>query len=425
MDYVIVGAGPAGVIAAETLREVDGKAAITLIGDEYPAPYSRMAIPYFLSGGIPEEGMTLRKEADHFKRLAIAYRNEHVTRVDPKAHSVAFAKGAPLRYDRLLVASGSRPSLPPIEGLGQAGVHPCWTVQDAREIQKRIRKGARVVLIGGGFIGCIIMNALHAREVQLTVVEMENRLLPRMMNEPGGALLKAWCERQGVQVLTSARVRSIAQAGKAGFELALDGGAKPLGADLVVIATGVVPRMEFLEGSGIQADQGLLVDEHLQTSLPDVYAAGDVAQGRDFSTEGTAVHPIQPTAADHGRVAALNMAGRVTPYQGSLVMNVLDTLGLVSHSMGLWRGAKGGQHAESLDADGFRYLRLDFDGERLVGAIQIGECDAVGVLRGLIQTRTVLGPWKQSLLADPTRYQQAFVGRHRMPQGNLAAAALG
>lgn len=422
MDYVIVGAGPAGVIAAETLREVDGTGGITLIGDEHVTPYSRMAIPYFLSGGIPEAGMALRKEADHFKRLHIDCRNERVTAVDPQKHTVSLDKGGSLHYDRLLVASGSRPTVPPIEGVQQEGVSPCWTVQDAREIEKRIQPGARVVLIGGGFIGCIIMNALHERGVQLTVVEMEDRLLPRMMNEPGGALLKAWCEQKGVQVLTSTRVDAIAPGSGSRFKLKLQGGGNAIPADLVVIATGVAPRTDFLEGTGIRKDLGLLVDEHLQTSLADVFAAGDVAQGRDFSTDGTAVHPIQPTAADHGRVAALNMAGRPTPYQGSLVMNVLDTLGLVSHSMGLWMGASGGEHAESLDRGTFRYVRLEFAGDRLVGAIQIGDAEAVGVLRGLIQTRTALGPWKNLLLADPTRFREAFVLRHRMPQGNVAAA---
>jgi NAD(P)H-nitrite reductase large subunit len=406
MRHVIVGAGPAGVIAAETLRAADAQAEITLLGDEYKAPYSRMAIPYYLSDRIGEEGLLLRKEPGHFERLRIACLQQTVTAVDAKGRTVRLADGRSLPYDRLLVATGSRPVAPPIPGLTGAGVHPCWSVQDAREIHRLAAKGARVVLIGGGFIGSIVMNALHARGVKLTVVEMEDRLVPKMMNLPAGLMLKRWCERQGVTVLTSTRIAGAKRTKAGGFALELSNG-KPIEAELAIVATGVQPRIDFLAGSGVKTGQGVLVDEHLRTNVPEIFAAGDVAEGPDFSG-GLGVHPIQPTAAEHGRAAALNMAGQTTAYRGSLIMNVLDTVGLVSHSFGQWAGVPGGSHGELRDDAGFRYTRLELDDDRIVGAIVVGHTEAVGVLRGLIQTRARLGSWKVRLLEDPGLAAAAF-----------------
>jgi NAD(P)H-nitrite reductase large subunit len=415
MRYVIVGAGPAGVIAAETLRKCDPQGEITLIGDEHSAPYSRMAIPYFLANEIPEDGMALRKEKGHFETLKIRYVQAQVSGLDPKAKAVKLRDGKSLPYDRLLIATGSLPTAPPIPGLEGPGIHPCWTIQDAREIHKLAAPGSHVVLIGAGFIGAIILDALFATKVKLTVLEKESRMVPRMLNEPAAQMLKRWCESRGVTVLTSTGLKSVAKGKSKRFALTLDKGG-PLEADLVIVATGVRPRTDFLRGSGIElgAGGGVRVDQRLRSSVADVYAAGDVAEGRDFSTGLAALHAIQPTASEHGRVAALNMAGQGSDYQGSLIMNVLDTVGLVSYSFGQWAGVPGGDHAERIDADGFKYVRLEFQRDRLVGALAVGAIEGVGLLRGLIQSNQALGPWKAHLKADPSRIGAAYMGLHQM-----------
>jgi len=326
-------------------------------------------------------------------------------------------------FDRLLVATGASPIRPPIQGLDLPGVHPCWTLEDAREIIRLAEPGSHVVLLGAGFIGCIILESLVERGVSLTVVEMGDRMVPRMLDSTAGTMLKRWCEAKGVAVCTSTRITKIeaAPAGAGGrdtLQVDLDSG-EQLPAHLVVVAAGVRANMDFLDGSGIETDQGILVDELLRSSHPAVFAAGDVAQGPDFSTGGRSVHAVQPTAADHGRVAALNMAatGPATAarYTGSLVMNVLDTLGLVSCSFGLWDGVNGGESARRVDEDSFRYINLQFDGDRLVGAITLGRTDWVGVLRGLIQTRVPLGPWKDKLIDDPHRVMEAYLARAGEP----------
>ncbi len=407
MKHVIIGAGPAGVIAAETLRTADPQASVTVVGDEPEPPYSRMAIPYLLTGSVGEEGTYLRHGAGHYERLDVDLRRDRVTRVHARDGRVELESGGHLNYDRLLIASGSHAVRPTITGMDLPRVENCWTLGDARRIAESARKDSRVVLMGAGFIGCIVLEALAKRGVALTVIEMGERMLPRMMDEVGGDMIARWCETKGVRVLTGVRVEAVASV-KGALALSLDNG-ESLPADLVVCATGVSPNVDFLVGTGIDMEDGVLVDAHLQSSVPGIYAAGDVAQGPDFSTGLRQVHAIQPTASEHGRIAALNMAGRPTRFRGSLSMNVLNTLGLISSSFGLWMGAEGGEGARAADAERFRYLRLEFDEDCLVGALALGLTQHVGVIRGLIQTRVRLGSWKERLMRDPLLVMDAYL----------------
>ena len=411
MHHVIIGAGPAGIIAADTLRKIDPNAQITVLGDEPEPPYSRMALPYYLIDRIDEKGTYLRKGSAHFDENNISVHQKKVSDVNTANKTITLDNGDQMSFDKLLIATGAHPVAPPIPGVDAAGVYPCWTLEDARQIINRAQSGASVILMGAGFIACIILEALVSRGVKLTVIEMENRMVPRMMGGTSGNLIKSWCESKGVNVLTSNRVEAIG-VGHADQSLVvhLDKG-DTLPADLVISATGVKSNIGFLKGSGVKTDDGILVDRQLQSNVSDVYAAGDVAQGIDFSTGDYAVQAIQPTAADHGRIAGSNMAGRNVVHQGSVNMNVLDTMGLISSSFGLWAGVDGGDSAELLDAERYRYLNLQFQDDVLVGASSLGLTEHVGVLRGLIQSKTRLGGWKQKLLQDPARIMEAYLAR--------------
>lgn len=406
MKHVVLGAGPAGVIAAETLRRADPGAAVTLVCGEAEAPYSRMALPYLLAEDVGEDGTHLRHGEGHYDSLGIELRQGRVASISPDKDEVTLEDDNSLSYDRLLIATGSRPARPPVPGMDLDGVVSCWTLEDARRIAAATKPGSKVVLMGAGFIGCIVLEALASRGVELTVVEMEDRMLPRMMDDAGAAMIKRWCEAKGVTVLTSTAVKSVEAAGKG---LKLDVGGNSLEADLVVCATGVRPNIEFLAGSGIETDQGILVGDRLQTNKPGIYAAGDVAQGPDFSTGERMVHAIQPTASEHGRIAAANMAGADTPYRGSLIMNVLNTVGLITASYGLWQGVNGGDQVVVQDEGAYKYLRLEFDGDVLVGSLSLGLTQHVGVLRGLIQTKAPLGPWKARLMQNPHLIMEAYL----------------
>jgi NAD(P)H-nitrite reductase large subunit len=279
-----------------------------------------------------------------------------------------------------------------------------------------------------------------------------------MMDATAGGLIKSWCENKGVSVHTATRVERVeaaqaagatapapSNAGSSGGGLkklfgALMGGKKDqspaatssqdsahrfkvtlsngqvLDADVVISAAGVKPNTRLLDDSGVEIDNGILVNHFMQTNIPEIYAAGDVARGRDFSTGEFEVHAIQPTASEHGRTAAQNMAGIETHYEGSFNMNVLDTIGLISTSFGLWMGVENGDSAELVDTENFRYLNLQFQGDVLVGATSLGMTQHVGVLRGLIQGKVKLGDWKARLMNDPSRVMDAYLAMNYTAQ---------
>jgi NADPH-dependent 2,4-dienoyl-CoA reductase/sulfur reductase-like enzyme len=448
MRHVILGAGPAGVIAAETIRKHAANDEIVIVGDESEPPYSRMAIPYLLMGNIGEAGTYLRHDARHYQKLRIDVRRARAKAVDAAKRSVALDDGSALVFDTLLIATGSSPMRPPIPGIDLPGVHPCWTLNDARAIMKLATKGARVLQMGAGFIGCIIMEALAARGVELTVVEMGDRMVPRMMGPTAGGMIKAWCEAKGVTVHTGTRVESIAKASNGaaaegpasggllgrvasffgvgsapsapapanseGLRVQLSTG-QTLEADLVISATGVKPNIGFLERSGVTCLLGVLTDQHMQTNVPGIYAAGDCAEALDIASGKMMVSAIQPSAADQAVVAAMNMTGRKARLKGVTQINVLDTLGLISTSFGDWQGVPGGEHVELTDRDGVggmaRHLSLQFNGDVMVGCNSVGWTAHVGVMRGLVEGQVRLGPWKDALLADPTKLMQAYLAR--------------
>jgi NAD(P)H-nitrite reductase large subunit len=410
--HLILGAGPAGVIAAETLRKHAPHDSITLVGDEPEPPYSRMAIPYLLMGNIGESGTYLRKSASHFDNLGVKQVRARVESAQAATKTVALSNGQTLSYDTLLVATGSHPIHPPIPGIDSEGVHTCWTLEDARAIAKRATQGARVLQLGAGFIGCIIMEALAARGVKLTVVEMGDRMVPRMMGPTAGGMIRDWIEAKGVQVFTSTKVESVTP-GKP-LQVKLSNG-KTLEADLVISAAGVRPAIGYLKDSGISCLLGVLTDEHLQTNVPGVFAAGDCAEAFDKVSGRTIVSAIQPNAAEQARVAALNMLafaqGKPMSAQlkGVTQINVLDTLGLISASFGDWQGRPGGQHVELTDTAAQRHLSLQFQGDVLVGCNSVGWTQHVGVMRGLVEGQVKLGEWKDTLLQEPTRLMEAYL----------------
>lgn len=407
MKYVIIGAGPTGVVAAETIRKHDTKGSITLIGNEDKPPYSRMALPYLLIDRISEQGTYLRQTAGHYDDLKITCLQADVAAIQPKTKTIDFTQGKSLSYDRLLLATGAHPIKPPIKGLDLPGVHTCWTLDDADKIDRLAQPGAHVVLMGAGFIGSIVLEALVTKGVSLTVVEMGDRMVPRMMDEIAGNMLKSWCTSKGVTVLTDTKITQIDAEDK-DLKVTLSKGEIPP-AQLVVVAAGVASNIGFLKGSGIDTDMGVLVGDRLQTNVVDIYAAGDVAQAKDLSTGDFNVLAIQPAAVEHGRIAAMNMVGLDTPHRGSLSMNVLDTLGLISSSFGQWMGEKGSDTARMVDKANYKYLRLEFQGERLIGAQSVGISEHIGMLSGLIQAKTPLGAWKETLMTSPNRISEAYV----------------
>jgi NAD(P)H-nitrite reductase large subunit len=415
MHHVIIGGGPAGVIAAETIRKQASYDNITIISDEAVPAYSRMAIPYLLMGNVKEDGTYLRKDPSHLKNLHINWVQAGVKHVDAALKKVALHSGIEITFDTLLIATGSHPIKPPIPGIDSKGVHTCWTMEDARRIMEQSNKGSRVLQLGAGFIGCIIMEALSARGVKLSVVEMGDRMVPRMMGPTAGGMIRDWVQAKGVEVFTATKVESI-EAGTP-LKIKLSNG-KTVEADLVISAAGVRPAIGFLKDSGITCLLGVLTDAHLQTNVPGIFAAGDCAEAFDKISGKTIVSAIQPNAAEQARCAAINMValsrGEVpkTALKGVTQINVLDTLGLISSSFGNWQGVpstSGGDHVELTDLKQNRHLSLQFKDDVLVGCNTVGWTEHVGVLRSLVEDQIKLGDWKNRLKAEPTLLTEAYL----------------
>ncbi len=412
MHHVIIGGGPAGVIAAETIRKQAPYDDITIISDEAVPAYSRMAIPYLLMGNVKEDGTYLRKDPDHLKKLHVNWVQSVVKKVDSAIKKIALNSGIEVTFDTLLIATGSHPIKPPIPGIDSQGVHTCWTMEDARHIMALANKGSRVLQLGAGFIGCIIMEALSVRGVKLSVVEMGDRMVPRMMGPTAGGMIRDWVQAKDVEVFTATKVESI-EAGTP-LKVKLSNG-KTVEADLVISAAGVRPAIGFLKDSGITCLLGVLTDAHLQTNVPGIFAAGDCAEAFDKVTGKTIVSAIQPNAAEQARVAGMNMVacsrGKAmqAELKGVTQINVLDTLGLISTSFGDWQGQPGGEHIELTDLKKGKHLSLQFKDDVMVGCNSVGWTEHVGVMRGLVEGKIKLGAWKDHLKADPTKLMQAYI----------------
>jgi len=314
MKYVLIGAGPAGVRAAETLREEDPDASITLVSGERGEPYARMAIPYILSGRITEEGARQRKAVGHFENLGIRYLNNKAMQVHAGADggTVDLDDGSRLEYDRLLVATGSSPTLPPISGTDLDGVVTCWTLDDARAIAAKLKPRARVVMVGAGFVAGVCMKSLVESGAHLSVIAgRSGQILRSMMTPVGSGILQRWLENNGVNVITKGRIERI----DPGPRLVMD--TQVLDADLIILATGVRSNVSFLEGTGANlrltlnppffTESNVTYDSTLPgriaTGFTDVIARGDLTGPRS-----------SPTAAPfyQGRAWDLNLRPQMT-----------------------------------------------------------------------------------------------------------------
>ena len=410
-QLVVIGGGPAGIFAIETIRQYDRESPIVLISDE-PA-YARMALPYYLAGEIPEAHV-LTGTQEHFSRLRVTTLfGRRVASIDPAKKSLALEGGGIVPWSRLLIATGSRPVTLDIPGATGRGVTHLWTLDDSRAILGALGgKPADVLLVGAGFIGFIVLNALAKLGCRLSVVEAEAQILPRMLDSASADLALRWLEKKGVRCATGVRVVEIGD--RDGRKVVRLSDGRSLTADLVVVGIGVRPNIDLVRGSGIRTNDGILVDDHLRTNLPDIYAAGDAAEGIDLSTGTHAVHAIQPTAVEHGRVAGANMAGRDVRYGGSLGMNILEMLGLQIASLGLGRG-DGREATVVVNPDRPVYRKIVWDGDRIAGAIFLGPAEDVallndvGMVKGLIQTKTPLGDWKRYLQRHPVDVRRPYV----------------
>jgi NAD(P)H-nitrite reductase large subunit len=371
-----------------------------------------MVLPYYLDRSIAESHVFTATAANLARWKVKTLVGRRATALDVKASTCTLDDGTRIEYDDCLIATGSSAARAPVPGADGRGVHSFWTLEEARGVLASVTPGRHVVMVGAGFISFTILNSILSLGAKLTVVELAPRILPRMVDATGAELVEGWLQAHGVTVRTNAKLAKIEDL-KDRKRLKFSSG-PDITADVVIMATGIRTNLDWLKGAGVDVKQGVVVDERLRSNVPNVYAAGDVAQGRDLISGETAVHAIEPTAQEHGRVAGANMAGRDVRYKGSLIINIVEVCHLDAASFGAWDDAKA-EAVGGLKKDRNAYRKLLFTGDRLTGAIIIGRSNDiwttndVGMLKGLVQTGQPLGRFKEHLRRNPFDVKLAFI----------------
>jgi nitrite reductase (NADH) large subunit len=365
MKIVIVGNGLAGTLAAKTARELDPEAGIEIFGEEKYAYYPRPNLIEFLAGRLPYEKLFAFPENWNVRQRIDVHLGAKVAKIRPDERTVETGLGGVFPYDALLLASGARAAVPPLTGSGLKGVFVLRTLDDALAILDHLRTHAHVAVLGGGLLGLEIARAIRGRGAEVSVVEFFDRLLPRQLDPAAAGILKHQIEKTGISVRLGAVSREILGAAEV-RGIRFESGDE-VEADLVVIAAGVKPELALAKDAGLTVERGIVVDDRLRTSRPEIFAAGDVAehQGR--------VYGIIPASFEQARAAAGNMLGMDMPYSGTVPSNTLRVAGLYVTSVGEVNPEARGHEVlvRSVPEDGL-YKKIVLKEGRLVGAIWMG-----------------------------------------------------
>ncbi|HEY32870.1 MAG TPA: NAD(P)/FAD-dependent oxidoreductase [Dehalococcoidia bacterium] len=402
VKYLIIGNSAGGIGAAEAIREVDRAGAIAIVSSEPYHAYSRPLISQYLVEGRPLQRMMFRP-ADFYKEKNIqAILGQEVTGLNIDKHNVKLDDGRSIIWEKLLLATGSSPIVPNIEGIGLKGVFTFTTRDDARAIYKFLNQyhtEVRAVVIGGGLIGISATEALVKRGVKVTIVEMKERILNTILDEEASFLVEASLNELGVEIINGhivSRITSFLPGRATGIALDND---RPIPCEMVIVAVGVQPRTKIVSETGIRIDRGILVDHHMATSSPDVYACGDVAEAYDFIYDENRLTPIWPNAYIGGRIAGFNMAGLPTEYQGGTSMNAMKYFGLAIVSAGILTPPDDSYEVIS-EKHGHVYKKVVLKNGLIVGVIFSGDIEKSGIIYNLMKNRVNVDTFKQALIAD-------------------------
>lgn len=415
-QHVIVGASAAGLRAVDAIRSVDSRSDVTVLSKEPGPLYSRVGLTHFLDGTVKVEGMNMRDE-QYFDRMnARILWGASPTTVDAQARTVTLSNGKTLKYDTLLCASGSHALIPPIKGTERKlrEIYTCITREDALAIDGALKTAKHPVVIGAGLIGIQVVDAFAKRKLKVVVVERLPHLMPLMVDATGATLFHAALQEAGCAVRTGVSASEIVGKKGAVAAVKLENG-EEFPCDLLVMAAGVAANIDYLEGTGVQVNRGVVVNAHQETSVPGIYAAGDVAETTDMLTGQRVVNAIWPEALNQGWIAGLNMAGVRSAYEGSMAMNTTSVLGLPVASLGLWDPDPGSAEVHQVLDERRRYYRkLVFRDSRILGAVLVGKIEESGPLHNMIRTRTMFGLQKEDLCAAPVMWSHVL---HANDQG--------
>jgi len=412
--YLIVGSSHAGLAAADAIRLQDKEGPLTLVSQENSLPYSPTILPYVISGRVDPTKVFLR-DAAALDRLRVRFmKGSRVTGLNTGDRTVTLATGDTLKYEKALLATGAEPKAPSIPGLQGISFYVLRTLEDALKLREAM-KGVRTALVlGAGLIGMHAAENLAKSGIKVIVVEALSQVLPGYFDEEAANMIQRIFSAQRVDTVTGSKVLSVARSnGTASLSLSTG---KTLSVDLVLVATGVQPSVHFLQGSGVETEQGILVDERMRTSAEGLWAAGDVAQARDFFDPAKRISATLPNAVDQGRIAGMDMAGdpAAKDFMGSIGLNTYKFFGhraFVAGMSGISRSDESFEVDQILLPSSFKYQKLVFQDHCLVGALGINSDLDPGVMVQLIRRRINLAEVKGKFAAAPVEMSRVLMSR--------------
>ncbi len=399
MRHVIVGASIAGMSAAKAIASKDPHASVELISDEKAKPYYRPLIPLL----IKKEDIDISFEDDLLNKKSVSLRCDRVVGIDIGAKEAKLASGKKLPYDKLLLATGSRPVIPDIPGIKGTGVFTFRKKDEALGIRAYAAGRKKALVVGGGLVGIKAAIALNELGLNVTVVEKLPQILLQRLDGKGASKISDVLKKSGISIMTGESVSEIVREAGSVKAVRLSSGGT-VDADMVIVAIGTMPDLGFIKDAGIRTNKGILINEALQTSVADIYAAGDVVEYTDLSTGMPAVSGLWANAEEMGRLAGKNMTGANVKYAGFLsVLNSTEFLGVPVMSIGLIE-PQGGDYEVITEDNIDSYRKLVFKGDLLAGAVFIGEVANAGIYTNLIRNKIPIGELKEEAIEGSLAY---------------------
>jgi nitrite reductase (NADH) large subunit len=393
MRVLVIGNGLAGTIASKTLRELIPAATIDVFAEEKYLYYPRPNLIEFLAGNISQSDLFAFPEEWFDNHNISIHLGQPVTKLHPEDKQVELDGGKKEPYDFLLLANGASSWVPPIKGAEKKGVFTLRTLDDALEILDWIKDHPDVVIIGGGLLGLEIARAVRTRGASVRVVEFFPRLLPRQLDTEGASVLQSKIEDMGIEVRLGIVTEEILGEGK--LEALRFKSGEELEAQSAIIAAGVRPNIGLAAEAGLKTDKGIIVDDSLQTSHADIFAAGDNVQHEDK------IYGIIPASFNQARTVAFNIAGQEKKYTGTIPSNTLKVVGLDLTSIGLVTPEEGtaDEFRKTIKEQGI-YKKIVIQEGKLIGAIWMGTKQNINEINRIILQQIDVDKWKDSLLEE-------------------------
>lgn len=401
MKYVIIGASAAGLAAAEAVRKYDAQGTVTVLTEEEYMPYSRPSISYYLKGKVKESNMALRKPAFYKEKEIDVITSSKVTAIDTEKKIVkAGRKNYP--YDKLCLCTGSKPFVPPMDNVeGKANALTFLDLKATKAVKTLANAKTRAVVIGAGLIGMKAAEGLVKICKSVDVVELAPRVLPSILDAKSAKQVKKHLENNGIRFHLENTVVKASSKGKQITAVTLKDG-KKLPCDLLILAVGVRPQTELAEKAGLEVNRGIITDtETMQTSNPDIYAAGDCCVSTDMLDGSKKIIALWPNAVQQGNVAGAQMAGADVTVGGTYSVNAIDFFGLRICTCGLIN-AQGEQYSDKIRQDGDVYKRLVFEDDKLVGYVLINSSVNAGMYTNLISNKISLDTIQGDIMDNPS-----------------------